>query len=90
MLHPVFTNKFKKDLKRQKKRGKKPHKLELIITEICEVGEAPKHTRPHKLSGNWSNYTECHIEPDWLLIYTVEKEETATFYRTGTHSDLFT
>ena len=89
MRKPVFTNKFKKDLKRQKKRGKKPHELERIINEICEKGEAPRNCRPHNLSGNWSNYTECHIEPDWLLIYTVE-EETATFYRTGTHSDLFT
>ena len=88
MRQPVFTNKFKKDLKRQKKRGKKPDRLESVIHEICCTGEAPARCRQHKLSGNWSNYIECHIEPDWLLIYTVE-EETVTFYRTGTHSDLF-
>jgi mRNA interferase YafQ len=88
MRQPVFTNKFKKDLKRQKKRGKKPDSLESVIDAICRTGEAPIRCRQHKLSGNWSNYLECHIEPDWLLIYTVE-EETATFYRTGTHSDLF-
>ncbi len=51
-------------------------------------GDAPQICRPHNLSGNWNGYRECHIEPDWLLIYTVE-EEAVTFYRTGTHSNLF-
>jgi mRNA interferase YafQ len=88
MRQPQFTNRFKKDLKRQKKLGKTPHKLEHIIHAICVSGDAPQDCRPHILSGNWSGYWECHIEPDWLLIYSVE-EETATFYRTGTHSDLF-
>jgi len=88
MRQPQFTNRFKKDLKRQKKRGKTPHKLEHAIHVICENGDAPQDCRPHKLSGNLDGYWECHIEPDWLLIYSVE-EETATFYRTGTHSDLF-
>ena len=88
MRQPEFTNRFKKDIKRQKKRGKKFGKLEQIIAEICETGTAPTQCRPHNLIGNWSGYTECHIEPDWLLIYTVQVE-TVTFYRTGTHSDLF-
>ncbi|MCD6535284.1 MAG: type II toxin-antitoxin system YafQ family toxin [Deltaproteobacteria bacterium] len=88
MRQPEFTNRFKKDLKRQQKRGKKPHKLEFIIDELCREGEAPKNCRPHNLSGDWVGYKECHIEPDWLLIYTVN-EETVIFYRTGTHSDLF-
>ena len=88
MRQPEFTNRFKKDLKRQKKRGKKPGKLEQIINEICEAGTAPAQCRPHNLIGTWNGYAECHIEPDWLLIYTVQAE-TVTFYRTGTHSDLF-
>ena len=88
MLQPEFTNRFKKDLKRQKKRGKKPLKIEQIIAEICETGTAPTQCRPHKLSGNWSGYAECHIEPDWLLIYSVQAN-TVTFFRTGTHADLF-
>ena len=83
-----FTTRFKKDLNRQKKRGKKLESLKHIIKEICSNGEAPQTCRPHNLSGNWSGHSECHIESDWLLIYTVE-EETVTFYRTGTHSDLF-
>ena len=89
MRQPEFTNRFKKDLKRQRKRGKKPHNLEQIIAGICETGTAPTQCHPHNLSGNWSGYSECHIESDWLLIYTVQIE-TVTFYRTGTHSDLFT
>jgi mRNA interferase YafQ len=88
MRKPQFTNRFKKDLKKQKKRGKHPHKLEFIINTICETGDAPSDCRPHNLSGDWSGYRECHIQPDWLLIYTVD-DETVTFYRTGTHSDLF-
>ena len=88
MRQPEFTNRFKKDLKRQKKRGKNPHKLEQIIAEICKTGTAPVQCRPHNLIGNWSGYAECHIESDWLLIYAVQVE-TVIFYRTGTHSDLF-
>ncbi|MEA3290792.1 MAG: type II toxin-antitoxin system YafQ family toxin [Pseudomonadota bacterium] len=88
MRQPVFTNRFKKDLKRQKRRGKQPHKLEYIVSAICAAGDAPENCRPHSLAGNWSGYRECHIEPDWLLVYAVE-EETVMFYRTGTHSDLF-
>ncbi|NOQ46420.1 MAG: type II toxin-antitoxin system mRNA interferase toxin, RelE/StbE family [Desulfobulbaceae bacterium] len=88
MRQPQFTNRFKKDLKRQKKRGKQPYGLERIINTICETGDASSACRPHNLSGNWAGYRECHIESDWLLIYTVQ-DEIATFYRTGTHADLF-
>ncbi len=88
MLEPVLTTRFRKDVKRQKKRGKEREKLEALIGHICEHGDAPKGTRPHNLVGDWNGYRECHIEPDWLLIFTVEAE-TVTFHRTGTHSDLF-
>lgn len=88
MRQPKYTTKFKKDIKRQKKRGKTSDLITHIMTEICNNGDAPQVCRPHNLSGNWNGYRECHIEPDWLLIYTVE-EEAVTFYRTGTHSDLF-
>ena len=88
MKEQKYTTRFKKDLKRQKKRGKKLNILKHIIKTICNDGEAPQSCRPHNLIRNWSGYKECHIESDWLLIYTVEKN-IVTFYRTGTHSDLF-
>jgi len=88
MREPKLTNIFKKDMKRQKKRGKPKEKLLTIMETICRDGNAPKECRPHNLVGNFANRRECHIEPDWLLIYVVE-EEKVTFYRTGTHSDIF-
>ena len=84
-----FTTSFKRDLKRQKKRGNSRDKIEIIIELICTNGDAPAKYFPHNLSGNWKGYRECHIEPDWLLIYSIESDELAVFYRTGTHSDLF-
>jgi mRNA interferase YafQ len=63
-------------------------KIRSVIDYICEYGDAPEECRPHNLVSNWSGYRECHIEPDWLLIYVVESE-MVSFYRTGTHSDLF-
>lgn len=55
---------------------------------ICRDGDPPAKCHPHDLVGNWINYRECHIEPDWLLIYVVA-EESVVFHRTGTHADLF-
>ena len=83
-----FTTSFKKDLKRQRKRGKQRQKIEKAIEIIRLDGDVTEEYLPHSLSGNWQGYRQCHIEPDWLMIYTVE-DELATFYRTGTHSDLF-
>jgi len=85
---PVYTGKFKKDLKRMKIHGKSRDKIEAIMDTICINGDAPAAARPHNLIGNYTGYRECHIEPDWLLIYSV-KQEQAVFYRTGTHSGLF-
>ena len=82
------VNRFKKNLKLQHKRGKSIHKLEDITVFILENGDAPEHCRPHDLVGNWVGYRECHIEPDWLLVYTVT-DELVTLYRTGTHADIF-
>jgi mRNA interferase YafQ len=88
MREPKLTTSFKKDMKRQKKRGKPKEKLLTLMEVICRDGEAPEECSPHNLIGNWVNHRECHIEPDWLLIYVVE-EKHVTFHRTGTHSDLF-
>lgn len=88
MRTPAFTKTFKKDLKRQKKRGKPRAEIETVIHTILADGDAPLKCQPHNLSGNWDGFRECHIQSDWLLIYTVD-ENVAIFYRTGTHSDLF-
>lgn len=88
MRQVKLTSTFKRDLKRQKKRGKSREKIEKAIKLICDDGDVPAEYFPHNLTGNWKGYRECHIEPDWLLIYIVD-DKLATFYRTGTHSDLF-
>ncbi len=82
------ANSFKADLKRITKRHKKLEKLYLIVEKLaCDIDlDAKNH--PHKLSGNYSNKWECHIEPDWLLIYEVT-DEMVILYRTGSHADLF-
>ena len=88
MRRPFLTTAFKKDLKRQKKRGKAREKLENAMDAICLDGDAPQELSPHNLIGNYAKYRECHLEPDWLLIYAVEKQ-VVIFHRTGSHSDLF-
>lgn len=90
MLTPQETAKFKKDLKRIQKRGKDLGKLKAIISTLCSEEALPDKNRDHTLSGNWKGYRECHIEPDWLLIYVVDADEKILYLaRTGTHSDLF-
>lgn len=88
MLQPVYTKRFAKDLKLVRKRGKDLEKLKVIIDIILEKGLLPIKHRDHWLTGNYVNRRECHIEPDWLLIYEPRKKEII-FERTGTHSDLF-
>ena len=88
MLHIVITNQFKKDLKRVKKRGKNIDKLEIIINSLQAGNNLEIRYRNHQLTGNWSSCWECHIEPDWLLIYQINSTELILI-RTGSHSDLF-
>lgn len=82
------TGCFKRDLKRMQKRGKNISRLKEIVGLLAN-GESldPKH-RDHALSGNWSGTRDCHIEPDWVLIYSFS-EDSLRLERTGTHSDLF-
>lgn len=90
MLEIVPTSRFKKDLKRCHKRGKDIDKIEWIVTELQHTKTLPQNNKDHPLIGNWSGYRECHIEPDWLLIYAInEKQSLLHLVRTGTHSDLF-
>lgn len=83
-----LVSEFKRDLKRVRKRGKQLFRLDEVIKQLAVNKPLAAKYRPHKLSGNYGNKMECHIEPDWLLIYEYEKEYLV-LYRTGTHSDLF-
>lgn len=85
-----FTNQFKKDYKLAKRRGKKMELLNSVI-ELLANGEAlPEKYLDHSLSGNWVGHRECHIQPDWLLVYYFEDDILVlTLARTGSHSDLF-
>ena len=88
MLIAVYTNSFKKDLKRVKKRGKNLNKLKDIIAKIVNGKPLPAKNKEHKLIGNYKDRWECHIESDWLLVYKVTSKE-GIFVGNGTHSDLF-
>lgn len=88
MLKLVYTTRFKKDFKRITKRGLKKNKLETVIKLLMEKQLLPARYYDHELSGNYVRHRECHIEPDWLLIYRIVGDELR-LERTGTHSDLF-
>jgi mRNA interferase YafQ len=88
MLSVAETTGFRRDLKRAVKRGKDLAKLKTIVQSLADGKPLPPRNRDHTLSGDWSGCRECHIEPDWLLIYYVEGK-TLWLCRTGTHSDLF-
>ncbi|MBU0693868.1 MAG: type II toxin-antitoxin system YafQ family toxin [Candidatus Omnitrophica bacterium] len=88
MLNPVHTKQFNRDIKLNKKRGKDFKKIKEIMTFLIEKKTLVSKYKDHKLVGNFTECRECHIEPDWLLIYRVEND-SIFFIRTGTHSDLF-
>jgi mRNA interferase YafQ len=79
---------FKKDLKRLARRGEDTKKLKAVIELLVKGEELPWKHRDHQLRGILKDCRECHIEPDWLLIYRIEGSELC-LVRTGTHSDLF-
>ncbi len=82
------TRQFARDVKRMSKRGKKLSKLKTVVTKLAQGKTLEPRHQDHALSNNWQNSRDCHIEPDWILIYTVD-EESLRLERTGTHSDLF-
>ena len=75
MLKIRFTNKMKCDVKLMKKRGKDISKLEIILEKLALGEVLPDKNKDHQLKGEWQNFRECHIEPDWLLIYQIEESE---------------
>ena len=84
------TTKFQKDLKRIQKRGYDISLLTDIIKKLANGEPLPEKNRDHNLSGNYSACRECHITPDWLLIYEIDNGELILYLtRTGSHSDLF-
>lgn len=90
MLKIQYHTKFKKDYKRIRKRGYDIAKLEKVILLLANNQELPPEYKDHALTGNFASFRECHITPDWLLIYTIQEQELIlVLSRTGTHSDLF-
>lgn len=84
------TSQFKKDYKLAKKRGCRVEKLKTVITLLAEGQVLPEKYRDHALVGQYSGYRECHVEPDWLLVYQIKEDILVLLlYRTGSHSDLF-
>jgi len=82
------TGRFKKDAKRQKKRGKDLRKFQKVLEYLSAGKDLPAEYRDHPLTGNWVGWRDCHLEPDWLLIYKILDDEII-LGRTGSHSDLF-
>ena len=83
------TSAFKKDYKRVKKRGLDLSKLQRVVGLLANGTSLPESFRDHALTGNWANHRECHIAPDWLLIYQIYEDVLVLeLTRTGSHSDL--
>lgn len=84
------TSQFKKDYKLAKKRHLNVELLKDVVTKLADGETLPEKYKDHSLSGKWSGHRECHLTPDWLLIYRYEEDVLVlTLVRTGTHSDLF-
>ncbi len=88
MLVPIRSSQFKKDLKRANKQGKNFELLRKTIETLIQEKTLAEKYRDHELTGNWKSYRECHLSPDWLLIYKATEEELR-LARLGSHSDLF-
>lgn len=90
MLKLVPTSQFKKDYKRAKKRGLNLDELHAVLDTLCKEEPLGARHRDHALSGSYAGFRECHIKPDWLLVYMIDKGKLIlTASRTGTHADLF-
>ncbi len=88
MLAIKTTQTFLKDLKRVSKRGKNIDAFENIINSLQTENPLPPNKKDHFLIGDWSGHRECHIDPDWLLIYRIDGQHLI-LERTGSHADLF-
>ncbi len=90
MYRLFVTNKGKRDLKKCQRQQKAMAKLKIILELLLAGGPLPNKNKDHPLIGNYVDHRECHIEPDWLLIYRInEDEKLLELVRTGSHSELF-
>ena len=90
MLEIVLSNQFKKDIKSAQKRGLKLELLTEVVDTLASQKLLPEKYRDQSLTGSYADFRECHIKPDWLLIYRIDNEDLLLFrFRTGSHSDLF-
>jgi len=86
----ITTTAFKKDYKKLVKRNYDMNLLNDVVEKLLRGEKLPEKNRDHSLSGNWVGFRECHIEPDWLLVYRIyENTLVLSLFRTGSHSDLF-
>lgn len=88
MLDLELEGCFRRDLKRVARRHWKRESLDEIVNLLRREAMLPENCRPHKLSGDWMGYWDCHVGPDWILIYKVTRD-ALRLARTGTHADLF-
>lgn len=90
MYEVKFTTKFKKDYKKIIKQGYDITLLKSVVSLLAENKQLPQKYKDHALNGNWIGHRECHVLPDWLLIYKVDNDILVlTLTRTGSHSELF-
>ena len=90
MLEAEYTKQFKKDYKKCKKQGLAIEEIFQVMGLLIDECELPVKYKDHVLKGRYKGYGECHIRPNWLLIYSVDKNKNVIkFVRTGTHTELF-
>ncbi len=87
-LSLLTTTAFEKDLKRVGKQGRNLDKLEAVVNLLQSQQPLPTRCKPHQLRGNWTGHWDCHVAPDWLLLYRVT-ETALLLVRTGSHAELF-
>ncbi|HET6513760.1 MAG TPA: type II toxin-antitoxin system YafQ family toxin [Thermodesulfovibrionales bacterium] len=91
MPKPRYTRQFKKNIKKIQASGDKDmEKLKTVVRKLVDATTLESRYHDHSLAGNLKGHRHCHIEPDWILLYRIDKErQETTFVRTGSHSDLF-
>ncbi|MCI5560511.1 MAG: type II toxin-antitoxin system YafQ family toxin [Phocaeicola sp.] len=90
MYEIIYTTRFRRSFKKCIKRGLNPADFEQAVRLLQASGKLPAEYRPHKLSGKYNGYWECHLQPDWLLIWLQDDHQLILqLIDTGTHADLF-
>ncbi|MBU2493099.1 MAG: type II toxin-antitoxin system YafQ family toxin [Bacteroidetes bacterium] len=87
-MNLIYTSQFKKDFKRVSSQGKDLSKLEVVIETLLIGEKLDQKYKDHSLIGKWKNHRDCHLEPDWVLIYRLT-QDSLILERTGSHSELF-